>query len=247
MKFFTRILVISLLSWPAIAADIYQQAVANPQRPAQDRDADSRRKPEQVLAFFQVKPGQKVLDLFSGGGYYTELASLIVGPHGQVDAHNNNAYIDYIGQEKLLKRYENKRLSNVNQLHQEANELSLCNQCYDRVLMILTFHDLFYVDEKAGWPAIDAPALMAKVQQSLKPGGLLGIIDHNAQPGASIEVAQSLHRIDPQLIKDYMQQWGFSLHAESELLGNPQDQGDLGMWDPSVRGNTDRAVLLFTK
>ena len=247
MKFFTRVITFCLLSWPALADDIYQQALANSQRPAQDLAADSRRKPDQVLAFLQIKPGQKVLDLFSGGGYYTELVSIIVGPQGQVDAHNNNAYIDYIGQEKLLKRYENNRLSNVNQLHQEANALSLCDQCYDRVLMILTFHDLFYVDEKSGWPAIDAPALMAKVHKSLKPGGLLGVIDHNAQPGAGIEVAQSLHRIDPQLIKDYMQKWGFSLRAESELLRNAQDKGDLGMWDPSVRGNTDRAVLLFTK
>ncbi|KXI29299.1 class I SAM-dependent methyltransferase [Paraglaciecola hydrolytica] len=247
MKMFITLITLSMLSWPTLALDIYQQALANSQRPEQDLEADPRRKPEQVLAFFQLKPGQKVLDLFSGGGYYTELASIVVGEQGLVDAHNNNAYLKFIGEEKLLKRYQHQRLNNVTQLHQEANDLTLCEDCYDRVLMILSFHDLYYVDEKSGWPQIHASSLMAKIRRSLKSGGLVGIVDHNAITGASIEVAQSLHRIDPKLIKDYMTQWGFSFKAESTVLANPQDKGDLPMWDPSVKGHTNRAVMLFKK
>jgi predicted methyltransferase len=224
---------------------MYEKAMATSTRPVADKDVDFRRHPEKVLAFFQIQPGQRVLDLFSGGGYYTELASIVVGEQGHVDAHNNNAYISYIGADKLLKRYENNRLSNVSQLHQEGNDLDLCKACYDRVLMILTYHDLFYVDEKSGWPAIDAQALLSKVRSALKPDGLVGIIDHNALAGAPIDSAQTLHRIDPQLIKDGMAQWGFSLHAEADFLANPADSGDLPMWDESVRGHTNRAVMLF--
>jgi predicted methyltransferase len=229
----------------SFAADLYQNALNSISRPEQDREADTRRKPESVLAFFQIAPGQKVLDLFSGGGYYTELTSTVVGENGHVDAHNNSAYIKYIGEEKLLKRYSKNRLPNVTQIHQEADELSLCTACYDRVLMVLTFHDLFYVDDNSGWPKIDAPRLMEKVRNSMKPGALLGIIDHNAQTGAGIDVAQTLHRIDPQMIKSLMQKWGFSLKNEADFLLNPLDNGDLPMWDPSVRGHTNRSVMLF--
>jgi predicted methyltransferase len=224
---------------------IYEKALATSTRPAADKDVDFRRHPEKVLAFFQVQPGQRVLDLFSGGGYYTELASIVVGEQGHVDAHNNNAYIHYIGADKLLKRYEKNRLSNVSQLHQEGNDLQLCTACYDRVLMILTYHDLFYVDEKSGWPAIDAQSVLNKVRKALKPDGLVGIIDHNAVAGAPVDSAQTLHRIDPQIIKDGMAQWGFTLQAEADFLANPADSGELPMWDESVRGHTNRAVLLF--
>lgn len=229
----------------ALAENIYQQAIDNAERTASDHEADIRRKPAQVLAFFDIQPQQSVLDLFSGGGYYTELSAMVVGDKGSVDAHNNTAYINYIGQEKLLKRYKNNRLANVKQLHQEANQLTLCQSCYDRVLMILTFHDLFYVDEKNGWPAIDAKALMRKVKDALKPDGLVGIVDHNAAPNSHISTAQNLHRIDPELIKSYMTDWGFRLKSEAQFLHNAEDSGELPMWDPSVRGYTNRAVLLF--
>jgi predicted methyltransferase len=224
---------------------LYEKTLATSTRPAADKEVDFRRHPEKVLAFFQVQPGQRVLDLFSGGGYYTELTSIIVGEDGQVDAHNNTAYIKYIGEDKLLKRYENHRLNNVSQLHQEGNDLDLCTACYDRVLMILTYHDLYYVDEKSGWPAIDAQSVLNKVRNALKPDGLVGIIDHTAPSGASIDTAQTLHRIDPQIIKDNMANWGFVLKAQADFLANPADTGELPMWDESVRGHTDRAVLLF--
>ena len=235
----------SIFTAQGFAVDIYQLAVQSPSRPAKDKTADVSRQPDKVLSFFDVQAGQKVLDLFSGGGYYTELTSNIVGESGHVDAHNNNAYISYIGEQKLLKRYKADRLTNVNQLHQEANDLSLCTNCYDRVLMVLTFHDLFYVDQAQGWAKIDAPVLMEKIRLSLKAGGKVGIVDHNAKQGANITSAQTLHRISPQLIKQYMLKWGFKLVAESDVLSNPQDELTLPMWDKTIKGKTDRAVMLF--
>lgn len=236
----------TLFSAFSFANDIYQQAVESSNRPAEDKTADAGRKPAKVLQFFDIQPQHKVLDLFSGGGYYTELAANIVGKKGLVDAHNNNAYISYIGEEKLLKRYKDQRLSNVTQLHQEANDLSLCTGCYDRVLMMLTFHDLFYTNPEQGWPKIDAPELMEKIRLSLKTGGLVGIVDHKAKADAHIDSAQTLHRISAQAIKQYMQKWGFKLVAESDVLSNPEDELTLAMWDKSIRGKTDRAVLLFS-
>src|SRR5579864_4740071 len=59
-------------------------AVANPARPQADRDRDAARKPAEVLAFAGVKPGQQVLELIPGGGYFTRLLSGVVGPDGRV-------------------------------------------------------------------------------------------------------------------------------------------------------------------
>jgi predicted methyltransferase len=236
----------TLFSAYSFANDIYQQAVESSNRPAEDKTADPGRKPAKILQFFDLQPQHKVLDLFSGGGYYTELTANIVGQNGHVDAHNKNAYISYIGEEKLLKRYTDERLTNVTQLHQEANDLSLCAGCYDRVLMMLTFHDLFYTNPEQGWPKIDAPVLMEKIRLSLKTGGLVGIVDHKAKADAHIDSAQTLHRISAQAIKQYMQKWGFKLVAESDVLSNPEDKLTLAMWDKSIRGKTDRAVLLFS-
>lgn len=229
------------------ATDIYQRAIESSTRPAEDKIADAGRQPAKILQFFDIQHGQRVLDLFSGGGYYTELTSNIVGKKGHVDAHNNNAYISYIGEEKLLKRYKAERLANVSQLHQEANDLSLCTSCYDRVLMVLTFHDLYYFNEAQGWPKIDAPVLMTKIREALKPGGSIGIVDHIAPIDSGEQAGQTLHRIAPQLVKQLMLKWGFALKDEANFLKNPDDDGKLPMWDPSVRGKTNRAVMVFVK
>jgi predicted methyltransferase len=90
----------------------------------------------------------KVLDLFSGGGYHTQILSEVVGQKDKVDAHNNAAYVSFIGADKLEKRYADNRLSSVQQHIREANDLLLCDACYDRVMMMLTFHDLYYADVK---------------------------------------------------------------------------------------------------
>lgn len=215
-------------------------------RPKEDMAKDANRKPHKVLAFFDIQAGMQVLDLFSGGGYYTEILSKVVGKKGKVDAHNNAAYVNYIGAEKLKKRYGDNRLTNVQQLIQEANDLQLCEVCYDRVMMVLTFHDLYHVDEKNGWNKIDAPTLMKKIHKSLKPDGTVAIVDHVAPSGSGEQAGQSLHRIDPQLIRDKMHAWGFKLLDEADFLHNPEDSGELPMWDPTVKGNTDRAVMKFS-
>ncbi|GAB5380172.1 MAG: class I SAM-dependent methyltransferase [Aliiglaciecola sp.] len=245
MRKLNYLVVVTLFFTGIASANSYQEILQNSDRWQQDLKDDDRRKPAQVMSFFQVKPGMKVLDVFSGAGYFTEVTSFIVGPTGSIDAHNNQAYVDYIGKDKLLARYKDNRLKNVNLINQEANDLSLCEGCYDRILMVLTFHDLYYVDVANGWNKIDAPVFMQKIKRSLKPGGKLGIIDHNAETGANINVAQSLHRIDPDLIKQKMQKWGFELEAEADFHSNSEDNRSLPMWDDSVRGKTDKSVLRF--
>ncbi|MEZ5565347.1 MAG: methyltransferase domain-containing protein [Gammaproteobacteria bacterium] len=221
-------------------------ALANPGRPASDRVRDESRKSGAVLRFFRIAPGMKVLDLYSGGGYYTELLSYIVGPTGKVVAHNNAAYLRFASKD-LANRYTNDRLPNVERLLAENNQLKLPANDFDAILMTDVYHDVYHVDEKAGWPRIDAPKMLATLFQSLKPGGVLGVVDHAALPGAPPETGNTLHRIDPALLKKDITAAGFVLDGESDALLNPNDDRTKSAFDPSVQGRTTQVILRFRK
>jgi len=227
-------------------ASIYEQAVANPGRSAADRARDAGRHPAAVLEFFGIRPGMAVLDMYSGGGYYTELLSYIVGPEGRVIAHTNEAYARFVGEE-ATQRYANDRLPNVDVLIAENNELELPPGQFDAVMLILAYHDIYYVAPDSGWPRIDGPAFIAELREALKPGGLLAVVDHYAAAGAPAETGNTLHRIDPAIVIAELEAAGFRLEAQSDILRNTDDDHSLYMADPSVRGKTDRFVMRFRK
>ena len=225
---------------------IYMQAVASPRRTDADRERDAGRKPGQVLEFFQIAPGMTVLDMFSGGGYYTEMLAEIAGPDGKIVAHTNTAYTEFVGDE-AVERYAGNRLANVEILLAENNELDLPEAEFDVVMLILSYHDIYFVDIANGWPKIDAAKFLAELEQGLKPGGILAVVDHYAAAGAPRETGGSLHRIDPQIVISELEAEGLVLEARSEVLRNLEDDHSLGMFDPEVRGKTDRFVLKFRK
>jgi predicted methyltransferase len=229
-----------------IDAAVYASAVANPSRPPADRERDAGRKPAEVLEFFGIAPGMAVLDLFSGGGYYSEILAGVVGPSGRVVAHTNKAYLDFVGDE-FEARFADHRLPNVSVLMAENNELDLEADQFDAIMMVLSFHDIYSASPEDGWPEIDRPALFAELFAGLKPGGVLGIIDHQAIPGSTGETGVTVHRIDRTIVSDELEQAGFVLEANSDLLRNPDDDHSLSVFDPAIRGRTDRFVLKFRK
>lgn len=226
-------------------ADPYQAALTHPDRPAADRELDPMRRPDAVTAFFGIEPGMRVLDLFSGGGYYSEYLGHLVGPEGSVVAHNNAAYRQFAAEE-LARRYADGRLPRVERIVQEGPALALPEAGFDAVVMVLAYHDLYYVQEPA-WPAIEVEPFLAIVYRALEPGGILGIVDHAAEPGQGVSVAQSLHRIGRERVIRDLTEAGFVLEAESEVLANPADARDRPVFAEAVRGHTDRFVLRFRK
>ncbi|MFQ5635551.1 MAG: class I SAM-dependent methyltransferase [Gammaproteobacteria bacterium] len=221
-------------------------AMNNPQRLAADRAQDDRRQASAVLAYFGIEPGMTVLDLYSGGGYYTELLSYLVGPEGRVVAHNNSPYLAFARNE-LAERYREGRLPNVERLVAENNELELPTRQFDAVLMIKAYHDVYFVDDENGWPEIDRAAFLQEVFDAMKPGAILGVVDHVAAPGAPAETGGTLHRIDPALIRRDMTAAGFVFAGSSNVLRNPRDDYSRSVFDAVVRGHTDRVVLRFRK
>ncbi len=201
---------------------IYADAVTNPARNDADRERDAGRKPAQVLDFMRIEPGMTILDLFSGGGYYSEILSYVVGENGSVVSHSNEAYLTFVGDE-FNARHADGRLPNVEVLMAENNELELSADQFDAILLILAYHDIFYVAPQQGWPKIDGEKLLAELFKGLKPGGIVGIVDHFAEAGAPRETGGTVHRIDPGIVIADMQVAGFTLDAKSDLLRNMND------------------------
>ena len=236
----------SPLSADALNVNI-AESLASHQRLDSDRKSDPMRRPDLVLEYFEIQPGMSVLDIFSGAGYYTEIVSRVVGEKGRVVAHNNEAYMAY-AKDALKERFLNKRLANVERLTAEANDLTLPDSTFDAALAILTWHDFYYLDEENGWPAIDEKVMVEKLCAALKPGAVLGVIDHVAVAGSDPEsTAQELHRIDPQRIKDDLAGSCFIFEGEIDVLNNPADDHKLPMYAEGIRGKTDRVVYRFRK
>lgn len=231
---------------PVATESVYAAAVANPNRTEADRNRDAGREPAAILEFFALQPGTSVLDMFSGGGYYTEMLSYVVGSEGKVVAHTNAAYAQFVGEE-ATQRYANDRLPNVQIMVAENNELALSENAFDTIMMVLAYHDIYWVSPENGWPQIDSTKLLAELHRGLKPGGTLAVVDHSAAAGTPSDSGGTLHRIDPAIVRAEIEAAGFVFSGSSEILRNPDDDLSLGMSDPAVRGKTDRFVFKFEK
>lgn len=225
----------------------YQLAVANQSRPEADRLRDGTRKPAEVLEFFDVAEGMHVLDMFSGGGYYTEILAYLVGPEGKVYAQNNQAYLDFV-KDEVKTRFADDRLANVERLNIAVADLDLPANGIDVALLILSYHDLYYRPGDDSWPIIDGPAMLSDIYDSLKPGGVLGVVDHNANPGVDkIAAATDLHRIEMMVVRCEIESAGFGFAGSVDLLRSSEDDLSAPMYAEGIRGKTDRFVLRFHK
>lgn len=224
-----------------------QAAVDSNSRPAADLELDAVRKPAEVLTFFQLQPGMKIIDVFGGGGYYTEITSHLVGSNGEVTLYNNTPWDNFVNKQ-VADRLANDRLPNVSALMVSPEELRNVTQRYDAAIFILGMHDLYYEDLANGWPAIDVREFLRNIHQLLNEDGILGIIDHNAQKGTDpAVVGLSLHRVDPgRMIRD-LESAGFKLEDRSDILRNPQDDLTGLVFSKEMRWKSDRSVLRFRK
>ena len=221
-----------------------QKAIASPERSDADRDRDAREKPAEVLAFAGVKPGMTVADLFAGGGYYTELLAGVVGPNGKVYSLNNLPYASYSKKDRDA-RFTEGRLGNVEHRLVEGSYFNLPPRSVDVAVMVMSFHDVYWIDEKEGWPEINPAGFLDSVKRMLKPGGKLLIIDHNAPAGSGREMATKAHRLNEEWAKKALISNGFVLEKSYDGLRNKEDQLDKLVFDPAVRGKTDRYVHLY--
>jgi predicted methyltransferase len=192
-------------------------AVADTNRPKADTDRDALRKPAEMMVFAQVRPGDKVVEFWPGGGYVTRLLSKIVGPTGKVYALNAPSFPDRLKQQ-VNAVTGNAAYSNVTVLDQPFDQIRI-PEPVDVVWTSENYHDF----QNAGPFKADTAAMDKAVFAALKPGGVFVITDYVAAPGSGKRDTQTLHRIDPEFIKQEVTAAGFVLDGQSDLLKNTSD------------------------
>ncbi len=218
------------------------QRLAGGDRAEADKQRDPGRKPADVVAFLGVEPGSTVVDLIAAGGYYTEVLSLAVQGGGTVYAQNPPRVLQFrdgANDKAMTKRLEGDRLPNVQRLDLDLSEVKLAPGTVDFAITALNFHDIYN-----GSGSAEAQAFLAHVSKLLKPGGVLGVIDHSGSAGND---NAKLHRIEEQKVREAGKQAGFEVVEGSDLLRNPADDLSTGVFDPAIRGHTDRFLLKFRK
>lgn len=222
-------------------------AIASTERLPGDSEEDTWRKPKEVLTFLEARPGMKVVDYLSAGGYYTELLSRIAGPSGQVVAYNNAEYLKFSG-EKPNQRYGTGRLSNVAQLTTPPEEAPFEPNSLDAALFVMSYHDLHWVAKDGSWPKTDAAKALEQLAKGLKPGAVVVVLDHVGAAGVDPTVSvDALHRMDPEIIKRDFEAAGLKFDAESKAFANGTDDHTKPVFDDSIRHKTDQVLYRFRK
>lgn len=241
----TLLLCLGPLSPPAnaqAAGDAIARAVADESRPAADRARDDGRRPAEALAFFGVSPGDSVIEYGSGGGYFTELLSHVVGERGRVLAQNPFIFFR-LGDGELSERYSSGRLANVAVLFGNPSRVAIPDNSLDAAFFIDTYHDIAYAEASADAQPPQAAAVLREARRVLRPGGTFGVIDHRAQEGATRAEAGALHRIVEATLRRDFEAAGFRFEAASDTLSNPQDDRSKAWFqDQALRDHTDRLM-----
>lgn len=243
------VIIACALALPGLAASIASaevpdyivRAVADPSRPADDRKLDADRKPAEVLTYADVKPGEAVGEYLPGGGYYTRMLSDIVGPGGKIYALETTTWgADNINAAQAVLNEPGR--GNVSLDLAPLGQFHL-SEPVDLFWTTLNYHDL-HVPKYAN---VDMAVFNKHVFDSLKPGGVYFIVDHEAPAGTGATLSPKLHRIEKATVIREVTAAGFRLVGESDVLRNATDDHTKLVFDPAIRWHTDQFILKFQR
>ena len=221
-------------------------AVAAPGRTADNVKLDAGRKPAQLLQYLGLKPGMKVLDLFGGNAYWAEIEAPVVGPKGHVTVWQPTQF--YREKTKASFAAFAAKHPNVSIVTSPFEAPNLPANYADFVILNDNYHDVYWQNEKYGIPRMDPDAFLKAVYAAMKPGAVIGVIDHVATPNDDARATvEKYHRIDPEVVKADFKRAGFVLAGSSDMLRNPADPHNADPFDESIKGKTDRFVFKFRK
>jgi predicted methyltransferase len=240
---------LTLIAAPVVAqvAPTIAAAVADAGRPAKDVEKDASRKPADLVAFAMVKPGDTVMDVWPGGGYWSRIFSKVVGPKGKVlayvPAEITGFKSDPLGVAKAMAAEPG--LGNV-----EAFSDPLAQppgpEFYNTLDVVWTFEN-YHDFHDSFMKGADVDAFNKAIFMMLKPGGYYVIVDHAAPAGSGLKNTEDLHRIDPAALRAEVEKAGFVFDGESKALAMPDDPRTANVFEASIRGKTDRFAYRFRK
>jgi predicted methyltransferase len=227
------------------------------QRNESDRARDATRRPLEVLRFAGIEEGQRLAELMAGEGFYAELLARAVGRSGRVVAHNNERSQARYGEQLALRlaridAAEPARSGSSSDAHHSSSvapiearvipldALDLEAGSFDAIFLVQFYHDTV-------WMGVDRAEMNVRIFEALAPGGVFLVIDHATGPGVGSDEVKTLHRIEREQVEREVQAAGFRLAERSSLLENPLDDHTRNVFDPEIRGRTDRFLLRFEK
>lgn len=236
--------------------DGLEAAINNDLRTAAFKERDKYRNPYETLKFFGLKDDQVVVELSPGGGWYTEILAPYLKKKGElIAAHYNPETSAYYARSRTAF---NKKIASNNMFSEvRVVELDKSYAAENSADLVLTFRNLH------NWIGQQGDDILSRAYKVLKPGGSLGVVDHRAKPGTSLEAMKKSGYITEEYAISVAEKAGFVLVASSEINANSKDTADYqnGVWTlpPSLRlkeidkdkylaiGESDRFTLLFKK
>lgn len=223
----------------------FAAAVAKSNRPADETKLDESRKPAEVLKFLGLKKGMKAADVLTGSGYWAEIMANAIGAQNVTAFEPNEFYAS----PKAVENWDalKTREPGITLTTYPFKDFAATANAFDFTIINLSYHDLYWESEKYKIPHSDPAAFVKALYAATKTGGIVGIIDHVGASGDTRAIVDAVHRIDPETVKADFKAAGFVLEAESNLLANPADDHSKLVFDPEIRGKTDRFTFRFRK
>ncbi len=240
-RYLFAVIVLTTVAIPTTAQADLAAALAAESRSEEDRARDAGRKPAEVLAWLGIGPGTTVMDLVASGGWYTEVLSIAVGPEGKVYAQNPPMFLQFRDgyyDKAMATRLADGRLANVERVDRDLQDTGIPAGTLDAALTALNFHDVHNMGGDQA--AVD---FLAAVKTLLKPGGVLGLIDHY---GDADKDNTTLHRLNHATAWPIIEAAGFEV-TSSDMLRNPDDDRTSNVFEEAIRGKTDRVLYKLVK
>ncbi len=228
----------------ALTAADYAPILADPARTEADKKDDAARKPAEVLAFARIRPGDTVLEMEAGRGWYSDILSAAVGPGGKLIVQYPPEFA--YGDPAFKARTDAGRLKNATITRTHFDQLEAADGSVDKVLWILGPHEVYFT--RPNTQGLGDPATTyAEIVRVLKPGGEFIAMDHSATPGAPTTTGQTIHRIDPAHVLAAAKAAGLEYVEKSDMLANPSDDRTKTPFAPDIRRHTDQFLFRFRK
>jgi predicted methyltransferase len=223
--------------------DYIKAAVASDTRPDRDRNRDVNRKPELVLSFAGVKPGERIGELDPGGGYYTRLLCQIAGSAGHVYTLRIMPTVtpDHPPPDAPTAAPPPANACTNVTADSKTAPMAVLPAGLDLVWTSENYHDF----HNPMFGPADMKALDLVIFNALKPGGLFIVEDHAAAAVSGARDTNTLHRIDPELVKREVTSAGFVFVAASAVLQNSADTHDAKVF--TMEGKSDKFLFKFRK
>jgi predicted methyltransferase len=238
-----------------------KEIIAGDQRSAENKARDQYRHPYETLTFFGITPDMTVVEVYPGRGWYTEILAPYLKGYGTFYAAEHPGDPSYAAVQRSLAAFD-EMVAAAPELYGEVKRTKLTKDGDiappGTADLIVTFRNTH------SWMgAGTADEAFAAMYKALKPGGVLGVVQHRGDP----DVPQDPKAASGYVTEDYVialaNKAGFELAEKSEINANPKDTKDYakGVWTlpPSLRlgdedrdkyiaiGESDRMTLKFVK